>query len=190
MGWAFHLGRKPRTLRYRSPRRQSLAKKKTMSGQRPRNVKQKLYVSVAVKDACGLPIAEHFQRIRPLRVIFRAKNPKSDRCFLFCFVFSLKLMQCNVPKDRLGPNKTFKNKWWSTFNDHKKTLAAKKQQQKTHHIHLNAGIKLNSSCIPPVSTLAHGGQIESLLRKKRGLQLMSLRTHHHVVGMLRFMSKT
>ena len=36
---------------------------------------------------------------------------------------------------------------------------------------MNAGIRVKSLCIPPVNTLPHGGQIENLSGKRRGLGL-------------------
>ena len=36
------------------------------------------------------------------------------------------------------------------------------QSNETNDIYLNGGIKIKSSCIPPVSSVPHGGQVQSL----------------------------
>ena len=57
------------------------------------------------------------------------------------------------------------SKYWRTFIDNDT------YQLKQYCNHWNAGIRLKSSCIPPVCTVPHGGQIESLWGKKRGLEV-------------------
>ena len=56
-------------------------------------------------------------------------------------------------------NKTLKNRFWCTFTGYE---GYRLQSREANHIHINTGVRLRSSCIPPVSTVPCGGGIESL----------------------------
>ena len=62
--------------------------------------------------------------------------------------------------------KSFKNKEWRTFTDYE---GYRKRSNEENNIHLNAGTKHISLCIPPVRKASYCGKIQSLRGKRRGL---------------------
>ena len=70
----------------------------------------------------------------------------------------------------------FQNKSWRTFVDHERY---EPQSSEANYIHLNVAIRRKSSYTLPVNTVPHGGQMESLRGKRRGLETLLVNTVAH-----------
>ena len=89
------------------------------------------------------------QSLRMWQLEFRVKSPTSNRHVS---------PEAIAAYDWLIATKTSGNKWWPFTDDEKH----QRQTSEESHYHVNAGIRLRSSCVSPVNAVPRGSQMESL----------------------------